>query len=391
MPEDGATALADRQTDPATLARVSASAHFAAAGFVETGGVGPDGKSEVYLPDRDLRVRLHPRQLTLLRLYDGTRDTEAVLTAFAATSGGRMKPDALGTFEDKMRSLGFLVHAGQGAEQKVDPFAGIEYGLARRRPPKVIFNLDDTDRSLGPLLAFLRRPAGLGVLACLGLLVAWGWVLSFQQQTAVWGQFPRLLNTVWWVFLFYPVWFTVMTLHEFGHALACMAKGVPMREVGIGRRRMLFVGWAKPDQAIWSALGYGDKVFTVIAGPLVNLSFFGLGAVLWNVIQHPTMADIVLSAALLPLFTMVPTLIPTNKGDAYLLVSEAIGQPGYYTRATRHVWSLRKRLREGGRAELFTPLGGFGVLVLLTRLAMLSVVALGVIHGLRLLWRFFMG
>ena len=178
-----------------------------------------------------------------------------------------------------------------------------------------------------------------------------------------------------------------MTLHEFGHALACMAKNVPMREVGIGRRGLLFVGWAKPDQAIWSKLRYSDKVFTVVAGLVVNISFFGLGVLSWSLIPNAILADIVLSAAFLPLFTMIPTLIPTIKGDSYLLISEAFHLPGYYTKATRHIWTIAQRLRDGGKAELTSVLGVFGIAVLMTRVCMLAVISLGVIQAALLLWQ----
>ena len=358
-----------------------------AANFVEMGQVAANGKVEIYLAERDIRIRLHPRQLEILQLYDGVHHTEDVLDSVNANRTVRMTLPSLQAFEAKLLGLGFLTCAVVSKNVTVDPFAGIEYGLSRRRPPKVIFNLDDVDQSLGPVLAVFRRPVGWVTLLIFGMLVAYGLLLSVHHQDQVWAQLPRLLNTVWWVLLFYPVWFIVMTLHEFGHALACLAAGVPMREVGIGRRRILFVGWAKPDQAIWSVLPYRAKVFTVLAGPLINLSFFAIGVVIWSRITHATMANIVLSAAFLPLFTMIPTLIPTNKGDAYLLLSEALGQPGYYTRATRHLWSLPKRLKTGGKAELATPLAGFGVLVLLTRIGMLATIVLVTVHALRLLWQ----
>lgn len=172
-----------------------------AANFVEMGKDTPDSKIEIYLADRDLRIRLQPAQLAILRLYDGQRSTADVLDYAARQNIARFKPAALKAFEVKILKLGFLIQSTDEDTVKLDPFAGIEYGLTKQKPPQVFFNLDDTNRSLGPVLAFLMRPAGHILLMCLMVLVAYGVILSFQGPASLWTQLPRLMNEVWWVFL----------------------------------------------------------------------------------------------------------------------------------------------------------------------------------------------
>lgn len=158
-----------------------------------------------------------------------------------------------------------------------------------------------------------------------------------------------------------------MSLHEFAHAVACRVLDIHVEEVGIGRRGILFVGWVKPNQDSWNKLNYLSKLFTILVGPLVNILIATIGLLGWVVFNEHSIKLFMLTIGVIPLITLIPTLMPTNKGDVYLALTEYFNLKGLYARSIKYVFSGKFYKNILNRENINISLFIFGLLSLITR------------------------
>ncbi|MFD7657757.1 site-2 protease family protein, partial [Actinosynnema sp. NPDC059797] len=163
--------------------------------------------------------------------------------------------------------------------------------------------------------------------------------------------------------------------HEGGHALACRAYGVPVREVGLGLRSLAVFAWTEPDRRRWDALPPRRKLVTVAAGPLGSLCYAGLGALLWATAPGPA-AVVGVWLVLAGTVCVVPTLLPSFDGDAYLLLTCL---PGLGNLRSRSFAALRGLPRGGKPGAAVLGHVAFALLTVLGRIAVAGVV-LWVVH-----------
>jgi Zn-dependent protease len=110
----------------------------------------------------------------------------------------------------------------------------------------------------------------LATIAGIDLFLHWSWfivaVIEIEGRTGAY-------SSVSWNVLEYLALFFIVTLHEFGHALACRQTG------GIANRIVLWplggVAFVQPPPRP------GAMLWSIAAGPLVNVALFPLLSVLW--------------------------------------------------------------------------------------------------------------
>ncbi|UVS81933.1 M50 family metallopeptidase [Actinokineospora sp. UTMC 2448] len=313
-----------------------------------------DGRFAVTDPRGRARWVLGGPVLDVARLFTG--DGTYAEVAEAARSAGLRTATAqsMRAFEAKLLALGVLDDTARPspARRALRVLTAVE---------RVDVGAADPTRALDALLRRAPWLAGCGVavLACLVSLAAVVALLArFAEFAAAvpdalrgWGLLGVLVVTV-----------LSSVFHEGGHALACRAYGVPVRRVGIGLRSLAVFAWTEPDERVWSALPWRPRLVTVAAGLLGSLVYAAVGVALW--LSGP-LATLGVWLVLAGTVCVVPTLIPSFDGDAYLLLTCL---PGMANLRSRSFAALRSR-RWG------VPTLGYAAFALITVLGRAAVAA----------------
>ena len=140
----------------------------------------------------------------------------------------------------------------------------------------------------------------------------WSWFFVAAIQI----QYRRIFDSAWWHLLMYVSLFGIVLLHEFGHALACRSVG------GVANRIVLWplggVAYVQPPPRP------GAVLWSIVAGPLVNVVLVPLTLLIWIVAQvyAPSMSEdamqyfqyiVIINAGLL-IFNMLP-IYPLDGGQ----------------------------------------------------------------------------
>lgn len=323
---------------------------------------------EIYIKDMDLRLKLHKLQLQILTLYNGYRSIDMVYEEFLKNDDKNISFEKLKNLENKALSIGLLLN--DAYKDLNDPFVGIEYGFSKKKKqPKTILKISHSDKFFENSVAWFRTKMSMYISVFILFFMAYVFFEVFNSSSLFIKDLKEVVYMPFWIFLFYPVWFIVMLLHEFSHAISCRLYNIHVDEVGIGRRGFLFVGWVKPYQSSWSKLPFSSKLVTILVGPLINILISSIGLFGWIIVDDYPLKQIMLSIGVLPLLTMIPTLIPTNKGDAYLILTEYFNTKELYSKSLKYILGgiFYKEIQKGKiRIKLFI----YGILSLLTRALM---------------------
>jgi Zn-dependent protease len=120
----------------------------------------------------------------------------------------------------------------------------------------------------------------LFTLAGIGVYVHWAWlvvaVASFQYRTHVYGSLA-------WSVAEYLALFLIVLIHEFGHQLACRSVGGQTHDIVLWP--LGGVAYVSPPQRP------GAQLWSIAAGPLVNVVLVPILAALWSASWHLGWAD----------------------------------------------------------------------------------------------------
>lgn len=296
-------------------------------------------------------------ELAVARRFDGRTTYTAIAEDLHRVGGRRISPDKLRAFEARLLGLGVLEDATRPRlAQRLARLERVDFGAVDPTPA-----LDAVLRR-APWL--VRGPAVAAMVA--GVAAALAGLLARLPEFA--AAVPSALRG--WGLLWMVVVITASSVfHEGGHALACRAFGVPVREVGIGLRSLVVFAWTEPDQRRWAALGRGPRLVTVAAGPLGSLVFGSLGAALWLAPLPEPARTAGVFMALAGTVCMVPTLLPVFDGDAYLLLTGLPGCANLRSRSFAHVRGLFTGARSTEPAGVRAGYLAFAAITVLGRLA----------------------
>ncbi|NUT47917.1 MAG: hypothetical protein HOV94_11500 [Saccharothrix sp.] len=272
--------------------------------------VAPTERGRFALTDPRTRASwvLGERELAVARLFTGAGTYEDVAEAVRREQTRAVSVASLRAFEARLLDLGVL---------------DVARPSAARRVVRVLAAVDRVDLGAGDPTAVLdavllrtpwlaRRP--FAVVAGLGVFVA---------AVVLAGRFDRFAAaasaalTGWGLLGLLVVTALSSVFHEGGHALACRAYGVPVRHVGLGLRSLAVFAWTEPDQGRWDLLPWRRKLVTVAAGSFGSLVYAALGVLVWV----STSGDVGVWMVVAGTVCVVPTLLPSFDGDAYLLLT----------------------------------------------------------------------
>ncbi|MEN2979464.1 M50 family metallopeptidase [Tistrella bauzanensis] len=333
---------------------------------------------EITDPEGEGHWVLGPAEFAVARVFDG-QSTLDDLAARLAASGVRADAAKLARFEDRLLALGVLEADGQTSRSR-DPFTGFHFSVLHHlviqrlgtvRPEPVLDRLLAWPLVLRLALLALASAAALAVPV---LLVAMGGrFLDVTLATLTGWTLPALYLTT----------LASGFLHEGGHALACRAMGVRVRETGFAIYFLMPFAWTRPDRRDWEALPMGHRMVAILAGPFASQALAGIGLGLMMVAaQGSTASTIGVVLAVAGLFGAIVTLLPFLNGDGYLLLVEVFRLPNLRRRSFEHLRRVAglKRGGAGPSPAQTTAMaaGGRGALYLF--------VAIGTIIGWGALW-----
>jgi putative peptide zinc metalloprotease protein len=311
----------------------------------------PDRRYTIYDPVSDLSYFLGANELSIAKLFDGTRSA-ADVAAYLAARYGSLSEAKLLTFERRLGQLGLLSLPGVDALRPRDPATGISYG-----PLKAALSIPVMRFAPEPVLDAVVRCAPWlcssvfvygGLLLIVAALVQVGWhAAEFTHDVA-----SVYIGSWHWLLWHYPVVVASIAIHELGHALACRVYRVRITDFGIAIYLLLATGWARPLQRDWSALPRRARLVTIVMGPYASLLFVSAGIAVWSVAPrygaiHTFGVVMTVSAAV----ALVPTLLPMFNGDTYLAITEFFRLPRLRQRAFRHARNQLLRLQDDEQAS----------------------------------------
>jgi len=307
----------------------------------------PDRRYTVYDPASDLSYYLGARELSIARLFDGTRNATDVCASLRARRIA-LPEEKAAALEHRLHQLGLLAVPGESPARLRDPATGISYGplkaalsipVMRFAPERLL----DAIFEHAPWVC--SRTFVYGGLA--GIVAAV--VCAARRFDALASDATRVYAHGWhWLLWHYPVIVASIAVHELGHALACRAHKVRITDFGIAVYLLLATGWARPLQRDWSALPRRARLVTIVMGPYASLLFVALGVGVWNWAPRECAAHtlgVVMAAS--ASVALVPTLLPFFNGDTYLAMTEYFGVPRLRQRAFHYV-RYRLQRRTGG-------------------------------------------
>jgi putative peptide zinc metalloprotease protein len=325
-------------------------------------------------PNTDTSFVLGQRELLVARCFDGARDAAEISQHLHRHHALNAPVAKLLAFERRLCGLGILRNAptGRVSSSLRDPSSGISYG-----PLKRILMLNILRFNPGEAIEIVahRAPWLLSSAAtlCGSVVIALGAALVALH----WKEFSTDVRSVYatgfaWIPTHYLVVVGSILFHEWGHALACRAYHVRITEIGVAIYLLLATGWAKPQQAQWSALPSASRLVTIVMGPFASLLFASCSAILWYLVPpsafpHDHLVISVASATV----ALVPTLLPFFNGDAYLALTELFKSP---------------RIRQRSFSRLRAAIRGNAEHLSAREVATSALVVLGTLAGWGLTW-----
>lgn len=288
---------------------------------------------EITDPAGDGHWVLGPAEFEVARVFDGQSSFDT-LSARLAARGIRADAAKLMRFETKLLGLGLLEIDGRGNRAR-DPFTGFDFALIHHLVIQrlgVVHPEPLLDRLLawpGAVRMGLLGAVTLAALATPALLVVMGGRFLDEASATLTG---------WMLPLLYLVTLASGFLHEGGHALACRALGVRVRETGFAIYFLMPFAWTRPDRRDWEALAMGPRMVAILAGPFASQALAGLGLAVMMAapIGSPLHSGGVILAAA-GLFGATVTLLPVLNGDGYLMLVEVLRLPNLRRRAFDHL------------------------------------------------------
>ncbi|MFC5474497.1 M50 family metallopeptidase [Paraherbaspirillum soli] len=310
----------------------------------------------IHDPCSDASFVLGKRELTVARMFDGTRSIEQIVTQLREDHAILAAVAKIQQFEERMLKLGILIDPVRPALNARSPSAGITYGPFKRFLMLTLLRFDPRQpiEAIARHLPWLMSKSGVAVFSAVIL----GALMLLVQR---WGVFTHDLATVYtndlgWIPLHYAVVVGSIVVHEFGHAIACRAYRVRVTEIGVAVYVLILTGWAWPVQRDWSKLHKGARVMTILGGPFGSLLFAAVAVLVWSLAKPGSaLWYLAVVAAASPTVALIPTLLPIFNGDTYLALTELLDMPRIRQRAFQALFSAVRGNRPAlTRGEMLT-------------------------------------
>ncbi len=301
----------------------------------------------VELPARSKFFRIGVAEYTFVSLLDGdTTVAEALsLTARSLGRDALSEREAVAACNWLVESgLAQPVHASQAARLYEADHRERSRGLfGRLNPFWLKLPLGCPDRLLKRLLPLVgwihSKPAVLLTLVlCTAAIsmVATHWDRFTASATAVFGPANWLWLGVAFVLL--------KTLHELGHGVVCRLYGGEVREVGLMFILLVPVPYVDVTSS-WRFRSRWQRMHTAMAGMYVELLVAAVAALVWCGTESAVVTHLLYS---LMLMASVTTLLfnanPLMRFDGYYIATDLLEIPNLYSRGSRYVSGLARRV-----------------------------------------------
>jgi putative peptide zinc metalloprotease protein len=276
-------------------------------------------------------------EAAVLRLLDGSRTPREVLASLPA--GPDLDEEDVGDFVRLLDGNAMLVSSA--APPAPGPWAAERSVLALRLKvldPKGV--VDVLARRVGFLVSLPSLVASLAVVLCAAVLLARHGPAVEAGAAALWRPSTILV--------FYAVLAVMMTVHELAHAVACRRLGGEVREMGV--MLMALVPCVYTDVSdIYLMKKRSHRMAVIAAGPLSELTLWGLVTIGYFLVPGGGMASSVLCVAMLTsgLRSLLMNVNPLLKFDGYYLLEEVLGVSNLMERSRRR---LLDRVRRPGKS-----------------------------------------
>lgn len=297
--------------------------------------------------------RFRPVEVFIMQTYDG-RATPDQLAAGLAAEGIPVSARALEGFADKLNALGLLERSL--AERTTLELERLRAERHRRRSLfrgellRMRWSAGDPDALLTRTLPYVRWCFSRGfVLASLALFAAYFVVLG-----AAWPEFSRALTAVYapsaltagTVAVVVLTGFTIIVIHEFGHAYTCKHFGGAVHEMGFMLMYFQPAFYCNVNDA-WSFPTLRSRLWVTAAGGWIQFACAGLAALVWWVAVP---GSLIWEIALAAVITGGGTTIVTNMNpllplDGYFMLSDWLEIPNLRLRALSYAgWWVRRHV-----------------------------------------------
>ena len=350
--------------------------------------IGADHASMLFDPVSGRYTRVGSGTVRLLQSLDGTVTGRQIADRWSRASGrpGQDVADRLAMVLAELAESGVLI----GAPPEPTTRARTTIARTLHRTPTATFALITTalPRLAGPPAAALRlvparvRVAAAVVIAGAGLVSG---IMLLATRSLPMVIAPYLIAVA--------VVLAQTVVHEFWHAIICVLHGVTPRELGVA----LWYGFmpiAYVDRTDSYRLpGRGGRVAICLAGPVQDLAWVGIYAVLASTVGG-IVGQVAHVAVVLALYLVLFNLNPLLPTDGQQAVEAATGEVNFRGRALAYLGHLLLRvplpsyLRKVTRARRYGYLG-YGALCaayLLMMVTLLLITAVSAARAIGSLW-----
>ncbi len=255
---------------------------------------------------------------------------ESKLAVFA--DGGPQAPD--GTSEQK-KAAGFL--------QKMNPFwIRIPFG----RPDAVL-------QTLRPIVGWVFSPTATVFSVCLMMA-------ALAQLMMHWDQFQLASGSVFspsnWLWLL-VAWILLKVTHEAAHGIVCQRYGGSVRETGV--ILAFFAPLAYVDvSSCWRFSSRWQRIHVAAAGMYVELLLASIAVLSFGVVDSDVGTHLLYNVIVMAsVSTLLFNANPLMRFDGYYILSDLLGLPNLYTRASEALRQLLQSILVGQKTTTPTISG----------------------------------
>ena len=280
--------------------------------------------------------RLHEAEYFVASQFDGETSLEVIRERAEEHFGATLPAETLSAFVKVL----FKSHLLEGGE--ADAKRKGRGGFVRGSSLYLRFKVWDPDaflERLVPRLEFLFTPLSL-VLSVALILLAMGTMITNRFDM---GNEIATLSGLASIPFIVVVLFALVSLHEFGHGVACKRFGGSVHEMGfmlIYFQPALYCNvsdsWLFPDRS--------QRIWVGFAGPYVELTLWAAATLLWRITDPGSWIHII--ALIVAGSAGIKTLLnfnPLLKFDGYYLLSDYLDVPNLRTKSFAYIGEAIKR------------------------------------------------
>lgn len=263
-----------------------------------------------------------------LTLYQWMLETK--LAVFADGS-----PQSADNASTEKKTAGFL--------QKLNPFwIRIPFG----RPDALL-------QTLRPLVGWMFSPTATILGICLMLAAAGRLMMTWDQFQLASGSVFSPGNWLWLL----VAWVLLKVTHETAHGIVCQRYGGSVRETGV--ILAFFAPLAYVDvSSCWRFSSRWQRIHVAAAGMYIELLLASIAVFCFGIVDSEVGSHLLYNVVVMAsVSTLLFNANPLMRFDGYYILSDLLGLPNLYTRASEAVGQLMKKILVGQRTTAPTISG----------------------------------